>query len=195
MRTHESWAFITSQISKTKTKKNKNRIAMHYGIKGMPALTHVGSIHYARGIPWDFMHLLLENVVKNLISLWMGKFKGLDEGIEDYQIPEHIWKLIGKETVDTVKHIPAAFVRSLGNLVDDQTNYTAEGWAFWFMYLGPTLLEGRFAKAKYYNHYCKLVTIMKTCIQYSITHQEINDLEQNIIKWVHEYEKCVDSLN
>ena len=52
-----------------------------------------------RGVPWDYMHLLLENVVKNLVHLWMGKFKGLDDGIEDYIIHDHIWKEIGNKTV------------------------------------------------------------------------------------------------
>ena len=189
LRMHENWASVSAKISKTQTKKRKNEIAKYYGIKGMPALTHVSSINYARGIPWDFMRLLLENVVKNVINLWMGKFKGLDTGTKDYEIPEHIWRIIGKETVETVKHIPAAFVRSLGNLAEDQTNYTAEGWAFWFMYIGPTLLQGQFAKVKYYTHYCQIVSIMKTCTQYSITHREIDQLEKDIIKWVHEYEK------
>jgi len=31
----------------------------HYGIKGMSALSHV---NFACGIPWEFIHLLYENV-------------------------------------------------------------------------------------------------------------------------------------
>ena len=83
---------------------------MRLGIKPMPTLKHVGSIDYAQGVPWDFMHLLFENVVKNLVNLWMGKFKGLDAGKEDYIIPAAIWKVIGQETVDAMKDIPATFV-------------------------------------------------------------------------------------
>ena len=51
------------------------------------------------------MHLLFENVVKNLVYMWMGKFKGLDAGREDYIIPQAIWKEIGQETVDAVCYI------------------------------------------------------------------------------------------
>jgi len=142
LRKHQDWNSITYQISLAHLKKDKKKIATDSGIKGMPALTRVGSLDFARGMPWDFMHLLFENVVKNLVNLWMGKFKELDSGIEDYIIPDHIWEKIGKETVDAVKNIPSAFVRSLGNIYENKGSYTAEGWAFWFMYLAPILLKG-----------------------------------------------------
>ena len=154
----------------------------------MPALQRVGSIDYARGVPWDFMHLLLKNVVKNLVYLWMRKFKGLDTGTEDYVIPEHIWKSIGMETVAAVRTVLSAFVHSLGNIAEDQSAYTAEGWAFWFMFIAPILLHGRFQKVIYYTHFCDLVDIMKTCTWFSINHAEINDFEEKIIHWVGEYE-------
>jgi len=138
------------------------------------------------------MHLLLENVVQNLVHLWMGQFKPekiVDAGSEDYIIPDHIWAKIGEETVDTVCYLPSSFVRRLGNIVKDQANYTAESWAFWFMYLAPILLKGRFKKDVYYTHLCSLVGIMKTCIRYSLTHHEIDDLEERIINWVDEFER------
>ena len=146
LRTHASWVKVTMQISQAKLKKDREAIAIHYGIKGMPALQRVGSIDYARGVPWDFMHLLLENIVKNLVYLWMGKFKGLDTGTEDYVIPEHIWKSIGLETVAAVRTVPSAFVHSLGNIAEDQLAYTMEGWAFWFIFIALILLRGRFQK-------------------------------------------------
>jgi hypothetical protein len=189
LRTHASWAHVTTKISQANLKKDREAIAMQYGIKGMPAFQRVGSIDYARGVPWDFMHLLFENVVKNLVHLWMGKFKGLDAGIEDYIIPDHIWKLIGQETVAAVKDIPSAFVRSLGNIVEDQSNYTAEGWAFWFTNIAPILLRNRFQNVKYYKHLCNLADIIKTCTRFTLTYVEIDNLEQKIIQWVEEFER------
>ena len=189
LRTHASWADVTAKISEARLEKDRKALAMHHGIKGMPALQRVGSIDYARGVPWDYMHLLLENVVKNLVHLWMGKFKGLDDGIEDYIIPDHIWKEIGNETVAAIKDIPSAFVRSLGNIFEDKSNYTAEGWAFWFTHIAPILLRNRFQKEKYYKHFHNLVDIMKTCTQFTLTYEEIDDLENKIIKWVEEYER------
>lgn len=137
------------------------------------------------------MLLLLENVVKNLFNLWRGTFKGLDNGKEKYIIPDHIWTTIGKETIATIALIPASFIRSLGNPIEDQTTMTAEGWSFWFMYIAPVILKGHFNKDKYYTHFHKLVNIMKMCTQFSITHVEINTLEDDIIIWVKEYEKFI----
>ena len=178
-----------AQIASAPLVKDQKELAMRLGIKGMPALKHVGSIDYARGVLWDFMHLLFKNVVKNLINLWMGKFKGLDAGKEDYIIPVAIWKVIGQEIVDAIKDIPAAFVQSLANLAKDSTYFTAEGWAFWFMFLAPILMQGRFSNDKYYKHLCELSDIMKTCIKFSLSHAEIDDLEICITAWVQRYER------
>lgn len=188
-RNHGDWADISEQISHAHLKKDKEEIAKKSGIKGMPVLTRVNSLDYAKGLPWDFMHLLFENIVKNLVYLWMGRFKGLDAGKESYIIPPHIWKEIGKETTHAVKDIPSAFVRSLGNIDESPGSYTAEGWAFWFMYIAPIVLRGRFEKQKYYKHFTALANIMKTCIQFTITHAEINKMEKDIIKWVQDFER------
>jgi hypothetical protein len=190
-RKHGDWADTALRIQNATTKKDKNALAKHYGIKGMPGLSQrVNSMDFARGIPWDFMHLLYENVVKNLVNLWKGKYKGLDDGTQDYIIPEHIWKQIGEETVDAVKDIPLAFVRSLGNIDNDQSNYTAEAWAFWFMYLAPFLLKNWLSDLCF-QHMCQLVDILKTCIRFILQADEIDALDDQIISWVQEYERRV----
>lgn len=126
------------------------------------------------------MYLLFENVVQNLVHLWMGNFKGLDEGVGQYVIPSHIWKIIGMETVAAVRDIPAAFVRSLGNIAEDRSHFTAEGWAFWFIYLAPILLKSRLHNCCY-KHMVQLVDIMKTCIQFSLTCDEVDEIELDLI--------------
>ena len=67
------------------------------------------------------MHLFLENLTKNLMNLWTGKFKGLDVGSEDYEIAPAVWEEIGRETAAAVKDIPADFVRALRNIADEQS--------------------------------------------------------------------------
>jgi hypothetical protein len=188
MRKHEHWEIVTQKIANAPNKTKQNEIAMRCRIKGMPALRRVGSMDYARGIPWDYMHLLLENVIQNLVKLWMGRYKGLDSGKEDFIIPDEIWKQIAKETAAFVAEIPAEFVRALGNPYDDQINLNAEGWSFWFMFIAPILLRGCL-KATYYKHFCLLVDIMKTATQFSLTYAEIDALEEKIIKWVEEFER------
>ncbi|KAN0081398.1 hypothetical protein V8E55_009022 [Tylopilus felleus] len=54
------------------------------GIRGPAVLRRVGSIDYARSIPWGWMHLFFENVIPTLVDFWTGHFKGLDLGSKNY---------------------------------------------------------------------------------------------------------------
>jgi hypothetical protein len=42
------------------------------------------------------MHLIPENIAKNLLTLWTGDFKGLNMGNEDYRLSESTVKAIGE---------------------------------------------------------------------------------------------------
>src|SRR5258708_21949202 len=66
-------------------------------------------ISISRSFPHDWMHLCLENHGKNLVSFWKGTYKGMDEGWEEYQILDHVWAVIGKETAAASNTIPALF--------------------------------------------------------------------------------------
>ncbi|KAJ7240905.1 hypothetical protein C8J57DRAFT_1192923 [Mycena rebaudengoi] len=132
------------------------------------------------------MHLAFENTAPNMYKHWSGKFKGLDTGVEDYEIPEAVWEEIWQETADAVPHIPADFVRVLGN---NPSYYTAEAWCFWIVYLAPALLKGRFPHEKYYLHACQLSSIIKRCIAFKLTYTQIDILEEDIIDWVEKYEE------
>jgi hypothetical protein len=134
----------------------------------------------------------MENICPFMVDHWTGKFKHLDAGSGDYEIASEVWDQIGVETAEAVKLIPAAFVRVLPNIATDRVSFTAESWCFWFLYLAPALLKGRFQHVKYYWHLCNFVDIIKTCLRFSITHREIDELEQNIIAWVQDYEKYVN---
>src|SRR5260370_25980707 len=56
--------------------------------------------------------------------------------------------------------------------------------------LAPNVLMARFTHPKYYKHFMKFNSILKCTIQYSFTEQELDELEQDIIKYVKEYERC-----
>jgi hypothetical protein len=71
------------------------------------------------------------------------------------------------------------------------SHFTAESWAFWFVYIAPFILKGHFPHEKYFRHMCDLIDIIKTCQQFEITAEEINELEVKIINWVEKYEKYV----
>ena len=189
LRKHEDFASVLQQMAAATTKKAREDIAKANGIRNAPALCRVGSLNHAKSNPWEWLHLFCENIIPNLFKLWTGQYKQLDTGTEAYEIPEHIWEQIGEETASAVKNIPSSFVRVLGNIAQDRSTYIAESWGFWFMYLAPILLKGRFTHNKYYRHMIALVKIMKTTLKFELTMAEIDAMEEEVICWVELYEE------
>ncbi|KZP04867.1 hypothetical protein FIBSPDRAFT_903954 [Athelia psychrophila] len=188
MCTHESFETALKLIRAAPTKKHAGELSMHSGINQRAALHHVSSVDLARCYPWDWMHLFLENIVPALVKLWMGKFKGLDAGQENYELEEDVWEIIGQEGVDAMRHIPSSFVRSVPNIYTSRSEYTAEAWGFWIMYLAPILLHNRFPDAKYHTHLCELVDIMETCLLFKTVRPKIDVMRAKIHQWVRDYE-------
>jgi hypothetical protein len=188
LRIHNDFVDLAVRLEHLPTATGRKTLVFDEGIKGLPALRRVGSLDFARSFPWDIMHLFFENIVKNLVNLWRGNFKGLDVGSEDYEIAPEIWEEIWRETSEAVKDIPVQFVRSM---TDAPRNFTAESWCFWFVYMAPILLRGRFKQQKYHDHLCSLTNIIKTCIAFPVTVPQVEELRRYIIAWIKDYEKCV----
>ncbi|KAG2046473.1 hypothetical protein BDR06DRAFT_922829 [Suillus hirtellus] len=189
LRTNARFIRVLEDLDLCVTKHQRDLLSKEHGIRGEPSLVRVSSLDYATCAPWEWMHLFLENIAPMLVDLWTGRFKGLDEGTEEYELAPHIWEEIGQETAAAVRDIPAAFVRALGNIASERSSFTAEAWGFWFMYLAPILLQNRFRRRKYYMHMCKLVSLMKTSIKLELSVEEIDGLEQGFAEWVQEYER------
>jgi hypothetical protein len=148
MRSAEHLQEVLQKVARAQTITEKDDLRKFHGINGLPALGRVGSLHYPRSRTWEGMHLFFENTIPNLVKFWSGKFKGLDTGTEAYEISDAVWEVIWQETADAVQHLPADFVRVLGG---NPSYYTAEAWCFWFLYLTPILLQGRFSNPKYHR--------------------------------------------
>ncbi|KAF9230680.1 hypothetical protein BU15DRAFT_68994 [Melanogaster broomeanus] len=113
---------------------------------------------------------------------------GLDTGNGSYEIMPEVWEEIGMETAAAVKDIPSAFVGVLPNIADSRASFTAKSWGFWFMYIAPIILRGRFLCNKYYTHACQLADLMKLSIKLQLTHEELEGLRIGFIDWVDKYE-------
>ena len=72
------------QAQFTDTAAEEEQITKSTGIKGILLLSHLTSLFFPISFPFDFMHLIFENLIKNLVLLWTGNFKDLDEGSGDY---------------------------------------------------------------------------------------------------------------
>jgi hypothetical protein len=163
-------------------------LAKLYGIKGMSILFHLPSIQFPNSFPYDFMHLVWENLIPNLVLWWTKGFKALDQGSETYEISKHVWEAIGEATAASGSNIPSAYGVCVTNIAKDRSYYSAEMWSFWTLYLGPVLLWGRFQRQKYFAHFVRLVHLLNICLQFEITDEEVNNLHQGFAQWVLDYE-------
>ncbi|OJT08402.1 hypothetical protein TRAPUB_690 [Trametes pubescens] len=188
LRSHTTFLEQAREVQYATTKVESERLAKQYGIKGTSALSVLSSLTFPDSFPYDFMHLLWENVVKNLMSFWTGTYKGLDQGIGSYQLPSAIWEEIGAASAASGDSIPYVFGPRPPNVASDKTKWTADTRSFWILYVAPVLLQGRFVQNKYYDHFIDLVKLLHTCLQFEITDNELDLVKQGFIKWVKKYE-------
>lgn len=194
LRTHAEFVQQAREVQSSSTKAAAERLAKAYGIKGVPVLSYLSSLSFPISFPFDFMHLFWENTLPNLVMLWTGTFKGLDEGDEQYQIDTTTWEAIGKATAASGATVPSVFGPRLPNFARDRHWYTADMWSFWTLYLGPTLLKRRFKVAKYHDHFVKLVRLLHICLKYEMDYEDVTELCKGFSKWVQDFEKCVLNL-
>ncbi|KAJ7723195.1 hypothetical protein DFH07DRAFT_871996 [Mycena maculata] len=126
-------------VEAAKTTAEVERWAKEYGVKGVPLFSFIKSLSFPHYFPFDFMHLIWENRIKNLILLWTGDFKGLDQGTDDYCTPSASGT-IPSAYGSRVPRIGPMFLRRCGHSGP-----------------GPVLLRRRFRNRKYYTHFIELV--------------------------------------
>ncbi len=83
----------------------REELAKAYGIKGIPLLSALGSLKFPQSFPYDFMHLIWENLIPNLVLFWSSRYKGMDEG-EPYVLSPHIWQAVGTTSAAVTRTIP-----------------------------------------------------------------------------------------
>lgn len=190
LRTHAKMLEQAQEVQLAPTQVAAEELAKVYGIKGVSILFHLASVEFPVSFPFDFMHVVWENVIKSLILLWTGDFKGLDVGSGSYQLSLPVWQAIGAATTAAGKTIPAAYGPRLPNIATTDQNYcTADMWSFWTLYLGPILLHRQFSNQRYYKHFIDLVRLLNICLKFEITTSDIEVLDTGFQKWVEKYEQ------
>ncbi|KAK0433589.1 uncharacterized protein EV420DRAFT_1689531 [Desarmillaria tabescens] len=134
------------------------------------------------------MHLIWENLMKNLVLLWTREFKGLDEGMGCYVLDKSVWEAIGKATAASGSTIPSAYGPRVPNMSTDHSNMSAEMWSFWSLYLRPVLLQRCFKDAKYFKHFVHLVMLLNLCLQFEISTAEIQQTEHVSDRLYYQYD-------
>jgi hypothetical protein len=189
LRTHAEFLEQGRQVQFASNRTSSDELSKQSGIKGISILIYLSSIYFPSSFPYDFMHLIFENVIKNLVLLWTGNFKGLDEGSGSYEFNPKVWEAIGAATAASGSSIPLAFGARPPNVADDKSATTADTWSFWLLYLGPVLLSRRFRNQVYFNHFIELAKLIHTCLQFEITMDEVSTLRVGFEMWVEKYEE------
>ena len=142
LRTHAEFMDHARQAQFAETAAEEERTAKSTGIKGIPLLSYLPSLFFPLSFPFDFMHLIFENLLKNLILLWTGKFKDLDQGSGDYILSPQVWEAIGEATAASGSTIPSVYGARPQNVAQDKSQINADSWSFWALYLAHVLLRG-----------------------------------------------------
>jgi hypothetical protein len=190
LREHNRFMEQAREVQMADTVKDSNDLSRQYGIKGIPLLSHLSSLSFPASFPYDFMHLIWENVVKNLFELWTGNHKGLDTGKGDYKISPEDFKEIGKLSEEAGCTIPYTFGPRPPDVSADSVPWTADLRSFWTMNMAPQLLKNRL-KAPYYTHFLDLVRLLSMCLEFEMDREKIHILRTSFAKWVQDYERYV----
>lgn len=189
LRSHNDFVSTAKSVDNAETNAQANDLAKQSGIKGLSILASVPSLIFPQSFPYDFMHLIWENLIKNLILLWTDEFKDLDEGTGEYVIAKKAWEEIGKATASAGSTIPSSYSGRLSNIASDRSYFTADNYSFWTLYIAPILLRHRFRQVKYYEHFIDLVDLLNCCLQFEMTEEDVEKVRLGFIKWVKDYEE------
>jgi len=163
LRLHDSFMAQAKSVEAAPTGMRREELAKAYSIKGVPLLSALGSLRFPQSFPFDFMHLIWENLILNLVLFWSGNYKGMDEG-QPYVLRPNIWQAIGATSAEATKLIPSSFGASIPDPAKDCLYFTSLTWSMWSLFIAPTVLRGRFPKDCYYNHFCSLIRILNLCV-------------------------------
>jgi hypothetical protein len=190
MRTHAKMMDQAREIQMAPTQSRSNSLATECGIKGIPLLSYLSSISFPSSFPFDFMHLMWENVVKNLFMLWTGKYKGMGTGTGNYSISDADLKEIGKLSEAAGAHIPYVFGPRPPDVSADKVQWTADLRSFWTTHLAPPLLKDRLPEP-YFRHFVELVRLINICHEFDMDRSNIQELRDGFARWVTRYEEYV----
>ena len=188
LRTHQRFMQQAQEVQSAPTSAAADRLATRYGIKGIPLLSALSSLSFPRSFPYDFMHLIWENLIPNLVRLWTGQFKDIDHTDEDYVLHPSVWQAIGAASATASTTLPSAFGSRIPDVASQTYALTAETQSIWTLYLAPILLRRRFKKNKYYKHFLKLVRLLNLCLEFELLLSAIDEIEDGFQLWVEEYE-------
>jgi hypothetical protein len=177
-----------NEVQSAESNAESDRLAIKYGINGVPLLSVLDSLSLPLSTGYEFMHLVFENLLPNLALFWSGNFKSLNQD-QPFVLDKHVWEAIGASTAASKSTIPSCYGAAVPNIATDRSSFSAEAWSQWALFIGPIVLNHRFKHIKYYNHFCDLVRLINLCLQYQLSDEELLEIRTGFIEWVKKYER------
>ena len=189
MRTHDEMFAQGKEVEFNVVPAQAAKLSTLYGINGLTVLTRLPSISLSESFPIDFMHLIWENLIPNLVLHWTGDFKGLDS--DGFCFEKTVWNAISAAGAASGQTIPSQHGAKVPHFAVRKGEMTAETWSFWTLHLAPILLFNQFTDDAYYTHFVTLVKFLHLYMQWEISTEEVDELEVGLRDWVIEYERYV----
>jgi len=126
-------------VESAPTETQQEELAKASGIKGVPLLSDLWSLRFPQSFPYDFMHLIWENLILNLVLFWSGHYKEMDNS-QPYVLEPHIWQVVGATSTEATKTIPSSFGASIPDPAKDCSYFTSSTWSVWSLFIAPTML-------------------------------------------------------
>jgi hypothetical protein len=128
LRSHEHFMAQAKAVESAHTEIWREELATEYGIKGIPLLGTLKSLRFPQSFPYNFMHLVWENLIPNLVLFWSGHYKGMDEG-QPYVLSPHIWQVVGTTSAAATGTIPSLFGAPIPNPATDCSYFMSLTWS------------------------------------------------------------------
>jgi hypothetical protein len=188
LRTHETFMAQANEVQSAESNAESDRLAIKYGINGVPLLSVLDSLSLPLSTGYEFMHLVFENLLLNLALFWSGNFKNLNQD-QPFILDKHVWEAIGTSAAASKSTIPSCYGAAVPNIATDRSSFSAEAWSQRALFIGPVVLNHCFKHVKYYNHFCDLVRLINLFLQYQPSDDELSEIRTGFIEWVDKYER------
>jgi len=190
---HEMFIQQAKAVQNAPTAAALDWLATKYGIKGILLLSSLTSLSFPASTLTTSCILSGPTLFPTSSSCGQENSKILSIKSEDYPLLKSAWEAVGAATAAVGDTVPASFRARPSNLASDGSHVTAEMCSIWTMFFAPTLLCHQFQKPRFYKHFLCLVCLLKLCMEFELTQEQIDELEEGFKSWVKDYEQYVES--
>lgn len=151
------------------------------GVSGYSALLTLPkmSVHFARGLPYPLMHLVVINLVEIKLKLWMGKYDFDKDSDAPYILTKEQWIQIGQELDNARQTLPDAFGPAPLNIYTRYKSYKRKAIQkhnLMLLYL-PTIMHGKLPEP-YYSNLLLLCKAYTLTMSRSVTPETIEAIQE-----------------